>query len=93
MKFLFKRNMGTLDRTLRASIGIFLLALFIQGTIGTIFMIISMALLITGISGYCPGYVPFGISTKRESKGESPWRIELNVQHHFECRESRLSGG
>ncbi len=79
MKSPFKRNMGTLDRTLRVCIGIVLIVLGVlvaKGTVGTIFMIISIPLFFTGITGFCPAYVPFGISTKRESKGESPWTIE-----------------
>lgn len=76
MKGLFKQNMGILDRTLRASIGIGIIVLVIQGAIGIIFMIISILFLVTGITGYCPGYVPLGISTKRKSKGESQWTIE-----------------
>ncbi len=69
MKILLKQNVGTLDRRLRMSVGIILVALglvLIKGTVGTIFAILSIPLLASGITGFCPSYAFLGISTKRE---------------------------
>jgi hypothetical protein len=61
--------MGMLDRMLRVCIGIIVIVTGILSateTLGVILIILSIPLLVTGITGFCPGYVPFGISTKRE---------------------------
>lgn len=70
MKITFKQNVGMLDRMLRVCFGIALIALgilFVKGIIGTVLMILSISLLVSGIAGFCPSYVLLGISTKRES--------------------------
>jgi hypothetical protein len=79
MKNLFVQNMGTRDRTLRVGIGVILLILGVfptKGFIAVIFLVLSILLLVTGITGYCVLYIPFGISTKQEKRGEPQWRIE-----------------
>jgi hypothetical protein len=82
MKMMLKQNMGKLDRVLRISIGSLLLffALFIaQGSTATLLAIISVPPLLTGISGICILYVPFGFSTKSQRKEDSPWKTGLEV--------------
>ena len=74
MTTLFRQNMGTLDRTIRLCIGVVFLTLsifFVKGIGATILLILSVPLLFTGISGFCILYVPFGMCTKREHKGEA----------------------
>ncbi len=69
MKKALKQNMGTLDRVLRLSAGSLLLVLatlVVTGTAATVLIILSIPLLIPGLTGYCPSYSLFGISTKRE---------------------------
>jgi hypothetical protein len=61
-----KKNIGRLDRTLRVIVGLSLLliGLFLQK--GQILSIV-FGLVMLGISliGFCPVYVPFGISTRK----------------------------
>ncbi len=59
--------MGMLDRTVRICIGIVLVVLgvaVVKGTTGIALMILSLPLLMTGITGFCVLYIPFNISTK-----------------------------
>ncbi len=68
MKFSLKQNMGMFDRMPRICLGamlLFLATTVIGGTLGLILVMVSAVLLITGITGFCPTYVLFGISTKR----------------------------
>jgi DUF2892 family protein len=72
---MFKRNEGIVDRVLRVALAIVLLpiGLFVlggwQGTVpGLVTTGIGLLALITGLSGFCPLYVPFGISTLEAEK-------------------------
>lgn len=74
---MFRRNAGGLDRAARLVFGAILLpiGLFLLGGLGGSLtgLIVAAAGLIglaTGATGYCPLYVPFGISTaeRRRSK-------------------------
>ncbi len=69
MKITFKQNVGMLDRVLRVSIGMALMGLgtlVVKDAIGTVLIILSIPLLFSGITGFCPSYALWGISTKRE---------------------------
>ena len=69
MKSSLAQNMGTLDRILRMGLGITLVVfgiLVVQGTMGIILVILSIPLLLSATIGFCPGYVPFGICTKKQ---------------------------
>jgi len=67
-----KKNMGTLDRTLRISIALVVGVLYFTGQISglaaTILGVIAVAFLLTSSVGFCPLYLPFGWSTLRKSK-------------------------
>lgn len=69
---IFKKNEGTLDRIIRVCIAVIIGLLYltgvIEGTAAIVLGIVAIALLITGIVGFCSLYVPFGISTR---KGDS----------------------
>ena len=56
------RNMGMMDRALRAVVGVALVALAATGTIGA-WGWIGVVPLATAAIGWCPAYAPFGIST------------------------------
>ncbi len=62
-----KKNMGTIDRTIRILLAIIIAVLYftnqISGLAAIILGIIAIAFLITSIVGYCPLYVPLKIST------------------------------
>jgi hypothetical protein len=64
-----RKNVGRIDRTLRLIIGS---ALILAGALlmkwNILVMAIGVAMIVVGLIGFCPIYVPFGISTrKRES--------------------------
>lgn len=62
----FRTNMGFLDRMVRlcAGIGLILVgSLVVPGIIGTILLVIGLLAVVTSAIGFCPGYVPFEIST------------------------------
>lgn len=67
---MLRRNMGRLDRTLRFLVGValILIGLFaLRGAQGSLSGIVVAAIavmpILTAMTGFCPGYVPFGIST------------------------------
>jgi hypothetical protein len=57
-----KTNMGKIDRILRAILGIGLISLAFVGP-QTPWGWIGVVPLITALVGWCPAYLPFGIST------------------------------
>ncbi len=69
-KNMFKKNMGRLDRMVRfivgaalIPIGLFLLGGWQGNLFGIIVAIFALVPLLTSLIGFCPGYIPFGIST------------------------------
>lgn len=69
MKISIRQNMGILDRIFRICLGIALILsgiLIAKGTIGILLVVLSFPLFVSAIVGFCPGYVPLGISTKRQ---------------------------
>jgi hypothetical protein len=62
-----KPNMGTVDRVIRAIVGIALIAAYplglLQGTIGIIALVVGVVLLITAAIRWCPPYTLLGINT------------------------------
>jgi hypothetical protein len=67
---MFQKNEGPVDRVIRVAAGILLLptGLFLLGGLGgSVVGIVVSALgligLVTGATGRCPTYVPFGITT------------------------------
>jgi hypothetical protein len=72
---MFKRNEGIIDRTLRVLLSMVLLptGLFwlggLQGSVlGLVVTGFGLLPLLTGLTGFCPLYVPFGISTLEKEK-------------------------
>lgn len=58
------RNMGTVDRAIRAALGLALLSLlFILEGNARWLGLIGLVPLATAALGWCPAYRPFGIST------------------------------
>ena len=57
-----KFNVGGIDRILRIVVGIVLIALTLMGTIG-VWGWIGVVPLATGLTGWCPAYLPFGLNT------------------------------
>ena len=67
-----KKNMGTADKIIRLVVVAIIAALYfagqITGTAAIILGIVAVAFLMTSLIGWCPTYVPFGISTKEADK-------------------------
>jgi len=67
-----KKNMGVTDKIIRLIVVAVIAVLYftgqITGTAAIILGIIAVAFLVTSLIGWCPSYVPFGISTKKEEK-------------------------
>lgn len=58
------KNMGGLDRVVRAVIGLVLLGLAATGTVG-MWGYLGIVPLATAAIGWCPAYLPFGFSSCR----------------------------
>lgn len=66
-----KKNIGTVDRVIRVSLVVLIAILYftnvISGTWAVILGILAVVLLATSLVGFCPLYLPFGISTRKQS--------------------------
>ena len=62
-----KKNMGTVDKTIRIILALIIAILFytnvISGTLGIVLLIFGCAFLLTSIINFCPLYAILGIST------------------------------
>lgn len=67
-----KKNMGSIDRTVRTIIAVIVAILYftgqISGTVAIILGILAIIFLLTSIVGTCPLYLPFGLSTRQGVK-------------------------
>ena len=65
-----KKNMGTADQVVRILIALTIAVLYftgvISGIIAIILGVIAVVFLLTSVTAKCPGYLPLGISTRRE---------------------------
>jgi hypothetical protein len=65
-----KRNMGLVDRVIRIALAVVVAVLSFTGRLSPVATIIlgilAVVFVVTGIVGFCPLYLPFGISTKRK---------------------------
>ncbi len=55
-------NVGSVDRAIRIIAGLILIGLAATGKIG-VWGYIGVVPLVTGLIGWCPAYLPFGIKT------------------------------
>lgn len=69
------KNMGRLDRTLRLMAGVVLIPvglLALDGwegsAVGLAIAVFALLPIATSLLGFCPGYVPFGVSTLHEDR-------------------------
>lgn len=62
-----KKNMGSLDKTIRLIAAVVLVALGLTGTLtGTwaiVGYVVAAVFALTSFVSFCPAYLPFGIST------------------------------
>jgi hypothetical protein len=64
-----KKNMGSADRLIRIVIALVIAGLYfthrISGTLAIVLGIIAVVFVLTSLMGWCPGYLPFGMSTRK----------------------------
>ncbi len=60
------KNIGSLDRIVRAVVGLVLLSLIFVGP-KTLWGLIGLVPLGTSVVGFCPAYLPFGIKTCKKA--------------------------
>lgn len=64
-----QKNVGSIDRAIRALLGVGLLAVYflgaLQGTPGIIALVVGIVMLATAAMGWCPPYSLVGINTCR----------------------------
>jgi Protein of unknown function (DUF2892) len=63
-----KNNMGTIDKVIRILIAALVIILYfthvISGILAIILLIFAGIFILTSFFGFCPAYLPFGISTR-----------------------------
>ena len=66
--FVMKKNVGSLDRIIRAIVGVVLLVLLAvtTGWLQIIVGVLGVIMLVTAITGVCPLYIPFKIDTNKK---------------------------
>lgn len=71
-----KLNMGTTDRSIRLGVAVLIAALYFTGQLtgawAVVLGIVAAIFLVTGAIGFCPAYVPFGISTRKVDRHMPP---------------------
>ncbi|OHD57224.1 MAG: hypothetical protein A2Y33_07465 [Spirochaetes bacterium GWF1_51_8] len=67
-----KQNMGIIDRIVRLVVAAAAGVLYFTGTVtgvwGIVLLVVGGIFIVTSILGFCPLYLPFGISTKKAAK-------------------------
>jgi hypothetical protein len=67
-----KKNMGIADRVLRVLAAIVVIASyfmgFISGTLAIVLLLFSGIFILTSLVGFCPLYLPLGLSTRKKSE-------------------------
>ncbi len=60
-----RKNLGTLDRTFRITLGVVLISygIFSMGTLGIVLGVVGLVPLATGLMGSCPLYTVFKINS------------------------------
>jgi K+-transporting ATPase A subunit len=65
-----KKNMGAVDSLLRILVAVVVIALYfagvLSGTVAIILLVVAAIFILTGFIGFCPLYLPFGISTRKK---------------------------
>ncbi|MDR7522962.1 MAG: DUF2892 domain-containing protein [Armatimonadota bacterium] len=64
------KNMGTLDRIIRLVVAAVIAVLYFTGNLSglaaIILGILAVAFIVTSVVGFCPTYLPFGLSTRKQ---------------------------
>ena len=66
-----ERNMGTIDKIVRILAVVVIALLYfsgqISGTLALVLGILAVVFVMTSLMGFCPLYLPFGISTIKKT--------------------------
>jgi len=66
-----KKNMGTIDRTIRVILALAIAVLYfmnvISGTLAIVLLVIAVVFVLTSVIGYCPLYSLLGISSRKRT--------------------------
>jgi hypothetical protein len=69
-----KKNMGTVDKVIRVLVAVIILVLYfthvVSGTLAVILLIIAGVFIVTSLLGFCPLYLPFGLSTRKKEEAK-----------------------
>jgi hypothetical protein len=67
-----KKNVGNVDRAIRIVLGIVVVALFsaglLSGALGITLIVLAVEFILTSLSGVCPLYTVFGITSCKTNK-------------------------
>ncbi len=68
------KNVGTIDRTIRALAGIAGIAVYAlnlaEGTVGIVALVVGIVMLGTSVIGWCPPYSLLGINTSKTKSSD-----------------------
>jgi len=71
-----KVNMGRTDRTLRLALAIVAAVLIytrqLTGTWAVVIGVLAVVFAVTSLVGFCPLYVPLGLSTRKKDRSTPP---------------------
>jgi hypothetical protein len=66
-----KKNMGTTDKVIRILVALLFGVLYftktVTGTFGIVLIVLAGVFIVTSLAGFCPLYLPLGLSTKRKN--------------------------
>jgi len=67
-----KKNMGTIDKSVRIVLAIVAVVLFfthvVSGVLGIVVLVLAGIFVLTSLISFCPLYWPFGISTCKKKE-------------------------
>lgn len=70
-----RKNMGSTDKTVRIIAAIVFALLYftgvVSGALGISLLVLSSVFLLTSFIGFCPLYLPFGISSKKKTENKN----------------------
>lgn len=70
-----KSNMGTADKAIRILVALAIAGLYygnvISGTVAIVLLVLAGVFVLTSFIGFCPLYLPFGISTRKKENANS----------------------
>jgi uncharacterized membrane protein len=67
---MMKKNMGTIDKTIRILVAVVVVVLYfthvISGVLAIILLALSAIFVVTSLLSFCPLYLPLGLSTRKK---------------------------